>query len=88
MRKDMQQAKTGLRLPAAAVMAVLAQAAGIIVWATQLDARVADIEQKSVNEAKLSEQFARLDERLDHMRQDIGEIKNELNHLADRLMRP
>lgn len=68
------------------VFTLLVQAGGILIWATQLDARVNVIEQQSMNTTSMNEKFARLEERLDGMRQNIDDMKRQLNRLTDRLL--
>jgi len=76
------------RLPFAVIVTLLVQAAGALVWATELDARVNGLEQQLVTSSSLNEKFARLEERLENMKQDIEGIKHQLDHLTDRLLKP
>lgn len=77
-----------IRLPAAIILSLLMQAAAILVWATQLDARVNGIERQSVNNSQLNEKFARLEERLDSLKQSMGDLKRQLDRLTDKLLKP
>lgn len=76
----------GRHIPLTVVFTLLVQAGGILIWATQLDARVNVIEQQSMNTTSMNEKFARLEERLDGMRQNIDDMKRQLNRLTDRLL--
>jgi hypothetical protein len=73
------------RVPIAVIVTLLFQMSGALVWATQLDARVGDIERQSISSAGLNEKFARLEERLDDMKQNLASMKHQLDHLTDRL---
>jgi Tfp pilus assembly protein PilO len=77
-----------LRIPFAVLITVLVQAAGVLIWATQLDARVGGMEQQVMSTTALNEKFARLEERLENMKQDLGGMKRQLDHLSDRLLKP
>lgn len=66
------------RLPLAILVTLLAQAASVLIWATQLDARVNNIEHICSGNSNLNEKFARLDERLDDMKQQLDRITNKL----------
>jgi hypothetical protein len=68
------------RLPMALLVTLLMQVASVLIWATQLDARVNNIEQLCTNNSGLNEKFARLDERLDGM-------KHQLDRLTDKLLK-
>ena len=76
------------QIPWAIVFTLLMQFIAVIVWATQLDARVGTMEQQSVSTSSLHEKFARLEERLDHMKQDLSGMKRQLDRLTERLLRP
>ena len=72
----------------AVILMLLFQVAGVLIWATQLEARVGGMEQQSVNSSTLNEKFARLEERLENMKQDIGSMKRQLDRLTERLLKP
>lgn len=74
------------RIHYSVIITLLVQAASVLIWATQLDARVNGMEQQCAGSSGLSEKFARLEERLDGMRQDIGGVKQQLEHLTDRMI--
>lgn len=75
------------QVPWAVIITLLMQFIAVIVWATQLDARVGTIEQQSVSTRGLNEKFARLEERLDNMKQDLSGMKRQLDKLTERLLR-
>jgi FKBP-type peptidyl-prolyl cis-trans isomerase (trigger factor) len=87
-QNDNYKWKVERRIPLSLVMMILAQMAAMLVWATQLDARVGDMERNSGNAFALNEKFARLEERLDNVRQNMEAIKRQMDHLADKLIRP
>jgi len=73
------------RVPIAVIVTLLIQMGGALVWATQLDARVGDVERQEITSANLNEKFARLEERLDDMKQNLAAMKRQLDHVTDRL---
>lgn len=75
------------RIPVAVILTLLVQMGGALIWAAQLDARVDSIEIKHVDDRHLNEKFARLEERLDFLKQDIGGMKHQLAQLTDKLIR-
>jgi hypothetical protein len=74
------------RLSLALIMTLLMQAAGVLIWATQLEARVGAVEQQGEGTSSLNEKFARLDERLDGMKEDIAVIRRQMENLTTHLM--
>jgi len=75
------------RMPYALIITLLVQAASVLIWATQLDARVNGMEQQCAGASGLMEKFARLEERIDGVKQDIGNVKHQLDRLTDRLLK-
>ena len=75
------------RISLALVMTIVVQVASILIWATQLNARVNGMEQQCAATGALSEKFARLDEHLDGMKQDLSGVKHQLDRLTDRLLK-
>ncbi len=75
------------RFSAAVVMTLLMQAAGALVWATHLEARVGSMEQQSVNAAMLNEKFARLDERLEYLKLELEGMHQQVGQINNRLMK-
>ena len=75
------------RIPIALLITVMLQVAGALIWATRLDARVGRLEQDTLADSGLNEKFARLEERLDSMKQNLVGVRQQLDHLMDKLMR-
>lgn len=80
--------KLDRRIPIAVIVALLLQLAGALIWATELDARVSGIERQSLGSSGMSERFARMEERLDNVRQDMQGMKRQLDRLTERLLKP
>ncbi len=74
------------RMPGAVLFSVVIQAAGALVWATQLDARVSSVERQSVNTVMLNEKFARLDERLEYLKKEIESMHRQTEQINKRLI--
>jgi len=68
------------RISMAVAVTLLVQVASVLIWATQLDARVNSVEHLCTGNSGLNEKFARLDERLDGM-------KHQLDRLTDKLLK-
>jgi len=75
--------KLDRRIPVAVVIALFMQMMGAIVWATSIDARVNQIEQNTMGGAFASEKFARIEERLEHLKEDIVIIRRQLENLSN-----
>jgi len=86
--KNEESSRRSIRIPSVLIMTLLMQAAAILIWATQLDARVNGVEQQVLNSRSLNEKFAKLEERLDDVKQGMGDIKHQLDHLTERLLKP
>ncbi len=80
--------KIDRRIPLAMIMTVLMQMAGGLIWATQLNARVRQVEQQAGANITLSERFARLEERLENVKRNTEIMKGQLDHLVERLVGP
>lgn len=76
--------KLDRRIPVAFILAIFLQFAGAIIWATELDARVSQIEKQNMGAAALYEKLARIEERMDYMKQDVASIKRQLDRFGDR----
>lgn len=85
--KEKQGWQLDRRVPLAVVMTVLLQMAGALIWSAQLDARVSNLEQETLSTSGLNEKFARLEERLDGLKEMMGAMKRQVDHLADRFVR-
>jgi hypothetical protein len=79
--------KTVIRMPMALIFTLLMQAAVILIWATQLDARVNGVEQQMLGNHGLNEKFAKLEERLDDVKQGMGDIKRQIEQLTQNLLK-
>ena len=66
---------------------VLMQGCMILIWATQLDARVNGVEQQIFNSRNLNEKFAKLEERLDDVKQGMSDIKRQIEQLTQCVMK-
>jgi len=75
------------RIPLTVIAVLLVQLASALIWATQLEARVSGVEKESVSANTLNEKFARLDERLDGMKQNLEEMKHQIDRITDRLLK-
>jgi hypothetical protein len=86
MKKEHRRWMLDRRIPITVVMTVCIQVAATLVWATSLDARVSSVEQKTLSAHETREKLARIEERLDYMKQDIGFIKQQLNYLTNHFI--
>ena len=77
---DLQSMGTYRRIPLALLFTLIIQAASILIWATQLDARVNSIEHQCSGNNSLVERFARIEER-------INDMKQQLDRLTERLLK-
>jgi Tfp pilus assembly protein PilO len=75
------------RVPVAVILTMFIQIAGILIWAAQLDARVGNMERQVIGETSLNEKFARLEERLENMKQDIVSLRHQIDRLTERLLK-
>ena len=66
MIKSRESWKLDRRIPLAVIIMLILQIASALVWATQLDARVSNMEHQSISIISVNEKFIRLEERLDH----------------------
>ncbi len=73
------------RIPAIVILTLVIQMSGIIIWATELNARVYAVEQQSISSAVLNEKFARLEERLDAVKQNIEATRRDVEHINNML---
>lgn len=66
------------RIPIALLLTLFIQIAAAIIWATQLNARVDNLEQEAGESVGFGEKLARIDERLQNLKQDVEFIKREV----------
>ena len=83
MTKDDNHWRIDRRIPIVVIISLVMQAIGAIVWATELDARVNNIEQQSINGAIANDKFARLEERLESLKENIYAIRRQLDQFTD-----
>ena len=74
------------RIPVALFISIILQMGGALIWASQLDARVNQLEQNTLADSGLGEKFARLEERLDSLKQNLAGMRQQLDHITDQLM--
>ncbi len=74
------------RVPIALILAIFTQMAGMLVWAASLEARVRNVETQTTSASGYGEKLARIEERLDYMKQDTVTIKRQLVYLTDKLI--
>mgnify|MGYP003393110097 FL=1 len=68
------------RIPIALLLTLFIQIVSGIVWATQLNARVDNLENEAGASAGFGEKLARIDERLQSLKQDMEFIKREVGN--------
>lgn len=68
------------RIPIALLLTLFIQIASGIIWATQLNARVDNLEHGASASAGFAEKLARIDERLQNLKQDMEFIKREVSN--------
>lgn len=68
------------RIPIALLLMLFIQIVSGIVWATQLNARVGNLENEAGASAGFGEKLARIDERLQNLKQDMEFIKREVGN--------
>lgn len=66
------------RIPPAVLMALALQFIALVAWSTQLQARVALLEQSQGEAGRVPERLARLEERLGAVREDVSFIRRTL----------
>lgn len=79
--------KIDRNIPIAVLIALVLQIVGAIIWVTELDARVNNVEHQSMLLAPSNEKFARLEERLDHIKEDLNSLKQQLNQITNRILK-
>lgn len=80
--------KIDRRIPIAVIATFFLQIAGMLIWATELDARVSNVEHQMLGSSEINEKFARLEERLESVKQNIESIKHQLDFLTNKLFKP
>ena len=87
MKKSNHGWKIDKHIPIAVIITILVQVIGIFVWAASLEARVAHVEKQNTSNEHHTEKLARIEERLEYMKQDTEAIKKQLGFITNRLMR-
>lgn len=72
------------RIPLAVVGMLMMQIAALVVWATQLEARVTGLETAGGDMRRVAERLARLEERMEAVRSDTSDIKRHLEKIPPR----
>ncbi len=75
------------RIPIALLITLFLQIAAAIIWATQLNARVDTLEHEAGESSGFGEKLARIDERLQNMKQDMESIKYAVGITGNRLVK-
>ena len=73
------------RIPIALLVTLFLQIAIAIIWTTQLNARVDTLEQKADYSSDFGEKLARIDERLQAVKQYMEDIRQEIRSVNGRL---
>jgi hypothetical protein len=63
------------RIPLTFILAAAAQVLALIIWAVWLEARVAALEVEQPTLRNLSERFARIEERMDAVREELVRLR-------------
>jgi hypothetical protein len=70
------------RIPIALLATLIMQFAAALIWASRLNARVETLEIHAEHSHDLSEKLARIDERVQAMKQDTDFIKQSINRIT------
>ena len=73
------------RIPIALLMTLILQIFAGLIWATQLNARVGTLENQAISTSNFGEKLARIDERLQGMKQYMEDIKHQIEIVNGRL---
>lgn len=76
--------KIDRRITLAFIVMLVMQIAAVLIWATELAARVGVMEHTYSGIGNLNERFIRLEERLDHVKHDTEMIRQRLDTINDR----
>lgn len=71
------------RIPIALLGAILLQALVLTVWGTHLEDRVYSLEHTSAT----TEQYARVDEKMQTMKDDLGTVKKDMQDIKEDIRR-
>ena len=84
MHKNENGWKIDRSISIAVVMTSCLEMAGVLLWATELDARVSGMERQQLITIDINEKFARLEERLDNLQPNAEVIRRQLDRLTER----
>jgi hypothetical protein len=73
------------RIPLLFLLTLITQIGAALIWATQLDARVEQVEKNSYDARLLGEKIGRMEERLEYAHEDMRAIKQQLIMINERL---
>jgi hypothetical protein len=71
------------RIPVPMLAAVLLQTLVVVIWGAHLDDRVVFLERTTVT----TEQYARVDEKMTSLKDDVGSVKADLQNIKDDIRR-
>lgn len=77
-KEEISHWRVDKRIPIALLLTLFIQIVSGIVWATQLNARVYNLENEAGASSGFGEKLARIDERLQNLKQDMEFIKREV----------
>lgn len=69
------------RVPVALILAIFLQTAGAFWWASNIDSRVAQLENQMESRAMVNERLARMEERVEGLRADISDIRGSMTNI-------
>jgi hypothetical protein len=75
------------RVPIAFILAILAQTAGGVWWAGSIDSRVAAMQRWIDDNRRLDTRLAVVEVGQNRLKEDLGEVKDLLRRIDDRLGR-
>jgi hypothetical protein len=75
MNEDQDHWHLDRRVPIALIVTIAVQTAGIVWWASDVNARVAQLERQAVAAAPQPERIIRLETQIEAIREGIAEIK-------------
>lgn len=76
------------QVPPTLLFAMLMQMAGVLIWASHLEARVQGMEKVSESSVVLGEKFARLEERLESLKYEITAMRQQIQMLDEHWREP
>jgi len=86
-KTDSRRWQIDRRIPLAIIAALLSQVAAMLIWATQLEARVMTLEGGMRDLRQISERLGRMEERMEGLEDDLTAIRQQLDRLVGSLVR-